>query len=181
MFEKDTDTIEMSGEKGLFAYICRLYTASGEMVGEGRGAASLSEKTWMVNNAVKIAEKRAQIDAVLRTGALSDFFTQDLEDMDLSGGNDKVPQEAKNVELLTDKQMKFLFVLLKKLDRDKEWLEGQLGMSIENISKQKAKELLDEMTKTLENREETTEKVVDQDTGESGPAEKSSKQEQIQF
>lgn len=82
-FEKDTDTWEMAGsEAGVFAYKCRLLDSKKRLVGEGRGVSKLTEKVgWTINNAVKIAEKRAQIDAVLRTGALSDFFTQDLEDM----------------------------------------------------------------------------------------------------
>lgn len=86
-FKKDGDTWDMAGQvPGLFTYICELKTAKGVVVGEGRGAANLKEKNnWTVNNAVKIAEKRAQIDAVLRTGALSDFFTQDLEDMKAGG------------------------------------------------------------------------------------------------
>lgn len=82
-FEKDSDTWEMAGsEPGTFAYRCTLVASNGAVVGEGRGISKLSEKPgWTINNTVKIAEKRAQIDAVLRTGALSDFFTQDLEDM----------------------------------------------------------------------------------------------------
>jgi hypothetical protein len=83
VFERDNDTWEMSGKTpGLFTYKCNLVAANGSIVGEGRGSASVGEKQgWTVNNAIKIAEKRAQIDAVLRTGGLSDFFTQDLEDM----------------------------------------------------------------------------------------------------
>ena len=81
-FEKDTDTWEMAGSKeGVFAYKCSLVASNGNVVGEGRGAATMQEKQWSLNTCIKIAEKRAQIDAVLRTGALSDFFTQDLEDM----------------------------------------------------------------------------------------------------
>ncbi len=81
-FEKDNETWEMAGsEAGLFAYKCSLIASNGNVVGEGRGVATMKEKAWSVNTCVKIAEKRAQIDAVLRTGALSDFFTQDLEDM----------------------------------------------------------------------------------------------------
>lgn len=95
-FEKDTDTWEMAGsEKGLFSYKCVLSDSRGNFVGEGRGAAKLTEKAgWTVNNAVKIAEKRAQIDAVLRTGALSDFFTQDLEDMKQSYDKSEVPDDT---------------------------------------------------------------------------------------
>lgn len=81
-FERDNETWEMAGSKeGVFAYKCSLVASNGNVVGEGRGAATMTEKQWSLNTCIKIAEKRAQIDAVLRTGALSDFFTQDLEDM----------------------------------------------------------------------------------------------------
>ena len=95
-FEKDTDTWEMAGsEKGVFAYKCQLVASNGNIVGEGRGVSKLTEKQgWTINNAVKIAEKRAQIDAVLRTGALSDFFTQDLEDMAQTYDNSPVEDDA---------------------------------------------------------------------------------------
>lgn len=81
---KDADTWEMSGSKeGLFCYKCNLYkVGTGELVGMGLGACSLEEKR-NYNNAIKIAKKRAFVDAVLTTGALSDFFTQDLEDMSI--------------------------------------------------------------------------------------------------
>ena len=53
------------------------------VVGEGRGAARLDEKHgWTENNCIKIAEKRAQVDAVLRTVGLSEIFTQDAEDVE---------------------------------------------------------------------------------------------------
>lgn len=81
-FRKDAETFEMAGSTpGLFCYVCEIKTNQGVIVGEGRGAATLSEKRWTINTCIKIALKRAQVDAVLRMGALSDFFTQDLEDM----------------------------------------------------------------------------------------------------
>jgi len=80
-FRKDSDTWEMSGSKaGLYCYVCELVNLGGEIVAEGRGACSTASKQGDDNNAIKIAQKRAQTDAVLRQGALSDFFTQDLED-----------------------------------------------------------------------------------------------------
>lgn len=81
-FRKDSETWEMAGSyPNIFTYVCELFNAKGVKVGEGRGATRLDEKhDWTVNNAIKIAQKRAQIDAVLRTGALSDFFTQDFEE-----------------------------------------------------------------------------------------------------
>src|SRR5919206_541054 len=79
-FRKDDETWEMLGRPaGVICYVCELYTKRGEFVGEGRGAREvLKEKD--INKAIKMAQKSAQIDAVLRTGALSDAFTQDLED-----------------------------------------------------------------------------------------------------
>jgi hypothetical protein len=84
-FRKDDDTWEMSGKiSGLYCYICELVNTNGEIVGEGRGAANRAEKTGSAladNIAIKIAQKRAQTDAVIRAINLSDVFTQDLEDM----------------------------------------------------------------------------------------------------
>jgi len=79
-FEKDTESLEMLGEiKGLVAYKCTL--VNGQFVGEGRGAAMLSKNGGDPNKTMKMAQKSAFIDAVLRASGLSDFFTQDLEDM----------------------------------------------------------------------------------------------------
>lgn len=79
-FRKDTDTWEMLGSPaGVVCFVCTLRTASGEIVGEGRGARSVKDDYGDVNKTVKMCEKSSQIDAVLRTGALSEVFTQDLE------------------------------------------------------------------------------------------------------
>lgn len=79
-FEKDTESLEMLGEvKGLVAYKCTLM--NGQFVGEGRGAAMLARNNGDPNKTLKMAQKSAFIDAVLRASGLSDFFTQDLEDM----------------------------------------------------------------------------------------------------
>ena len=48
---------------------------------QGRGMAELREPQMLnANKAVKIALKRAQVDAVLRCAGLSQWFTQDLEE-----------------------------------------------------------------------------------------------------
>ena len=79
-FRKDDETWEMLGRPaGVICYLCELSTQRGEVVGEGRGAREV-RKEKDINKAIKMAQKSAQIDAVLRTGALSDAFTQDLED-----------------------------------------------------------------------------------------------------
>jgi len=100
-FVRDTDTYEMAGNvAGLFCFECQIINQSGEIVGFGKGACSVAEKSGNVNVAIKIAKKRALIDAVLTSGALSDFFTQDLEDMNLDGGvaKDDKPAPKSNKE-----------------------------------------------------------------------------------
>ena len=81
-FVPDTGTWEMLGRpQDLVCYVCTLRTRSGEIVGEGRGARSLKKDSGDVNKAIKMAEKSAMVSAVLRTGALSEVYTQDLEDL----------------------------------------------------------------------------------------------------
>ncbi len=89
-FEKDTDSLEMLGNlKGLVAFKCTL--ENGQFVGEGRGAASLIRNANDPNKTLKMAQKSAFIDAVLRASGLSDFFTQDLEDMPVLKNNKPKP------------------------------------------------------------------------------------------
>lgn len=81
-YKKDSETWEMLGNKaGTVCYVCQLY--NGEiLVGEGRGVCTTEEKD-SENTAVKIAKKRAKLDAVLETGGLSEFFSQDLDDEEI--------------------------------------------------------------------------------------------------
>jgi SWIM zinc finger len=89
-FTPDTGTWEMLGKpQDLVCYVCTLRTRSGEIVGEGRGARSIKKDGGDVNKAIKMAEKSANVSAVLRTGCLSDVFTSDLEDM-----QESVPEKA---------------------------------------------------------------------------------------
>jgi len=164
-FERDNDTWEMSGKiPGLFCYKCELISANGFVVGEGRGSANISEKQgWTANNAIKIAEKRAQIDAVLRTGGLSDFFTQDIEDMPrevITGERDNRPvqtypqappyrsEEAKKPlqGQVTEPQMKKIFALLREKNLTQEQLKTKYGIEHMNeLSKQQASEIIEKL------------------------------------
>lgn len=99
----DEDTWKMLGEKvGTIAYKCVLY-GGGSVVGEGRGVCTVEEK-GSENTAVKIAKKRAKLDAVLETGGLSDFFTQDLDDEDVVSSiqNREINKKAKKDELIDE-------------------------------------------------------------------------------
>src|SRR5215471_4533216 len=102
-FRKDDETWEMLGRPaGIICYVCALYTKSGEFVGEGRGAREVRQDQD-VNKAIKMAQKSSQCDAVLRTGSLSDYFTQDLEDR---------PEQA---ERIVRQQKKRIVALLQQL------------------------------------------------------------------
>lgn len=81
VFEQDTATWTMLGSpQGTLCYRCQLHTRSGEIVGEGRGARTIQQDGGDINKAVKMGQKSACVDAILRTGALSDVFTQDLDE-----------------------------------------------------------------------------------------------------
>lgn len=111
-FTRDEDTWEMLGKKsGLITYKCELINNNSKVVGEGRGTAITNlQSDFEVNKQVKIAQKRAQIDAVLRVFALSERFTQDMEDFE-SGGN-----KSSNS---SDVQVKAANPLANKLQEDK--------------------------------------------------------------
>lgn len=112
-FERDNDTWEMAGRKdGLLCYVCKLYTKNGLLVGEGRGARDMMKDNGDANKAIKMAQKSAQIDAILRTGALSDFFTQDIEDMkDESLDQDPALQEAQKHDKIVDQKARIMKLL----------------------------------------------------------------------
>lgn len=88
-------------ERGFFQYQikCKLY--KGDMIiTEGMGACNTKESKYknsdgfsVDNTVLKMAKKRAMVDAALLVGSLSDLFTQDLEDMDLNGN--KVSEQQK--------------------------------------------------------------------------------------
>lgn len=78
-------------EEGFFAYTVRcVLKKNGMIITEGLGHCNSKEKKYesdkqdkymLGNTCLKMAKKRAQVDAALTVGSLSDIFTQDLEDM----------------------------------------------------------------------------------------------------
>ena len=80
-------------DTGFFQYqvACRL-KKYGEVITEGFGSCNTKENKYVHgdgfsqdNTVLKMAKKRAMVDAALLVGSLSDVFTQDIEDMDLAG------------------------------------------------------------------------------------------------
>ena len=90
-------------EKGFFQYQvkCRLYK-NGVLITEGLGACNSKEKKYTYTDAcnvdntiLKMAKKRALVDATLLVASLSQIFTQDIEDMDLNNNNRKGEEPSK--------------------------------------------------------------------------------------
>lgn len=82
-YEVDKEIMELLPDakaKDTICFVCNLRNRkTGNLVGQGRGSATISETYGQkVNNTIKIAQKRAKIDAVLNTAGLSDRFTQDM-------------------------------------------------------------------------------------------------------
>lgn len=135
-FRRDEDTREMLGNKdGIIAYVCELVDSRGQIVGEGRGTAKtdpVNGSDFDINKQVKIAQKRAHIDAVLRTGGLSDFFTQDMEDAPNNYSNDSVTSKKSTTsqDPASDKQRA---LIKKKLEECGVLAEDQAGYLIEQF------------------------------------------------
>lgn len=108
-------------EKGFFQYQvrCKLYKDS-LLITEGLGACNTREKKYIKSDAytidntvLKMAKKRALVDATLLVASLSDVFTQDMEDLDLNG---EKPTHGQNItfdsaDVITKAQAKRLYAI----------------------------------------------------------------------
>lgn len=92
-------------KEGFFQYQvrCKLYKGD-VLITEGLGCCNTKERKYLKqdpytldNTVLKMAKKRALVDATLLVASLSDIFTQDLEDMDLEG-----QQVSKRQKVYTD-------------------------------------------------------------------------------
>ena len=152
-FEKDNETLAMLGaEAGLLAYVCNL-KMSGVVVGQGRGADTVARNQNDPNKAIKMAQKRAYVDAVIRTTGLSDIFTQDLEDMSKEQLGDKsfeapskdykASSSSQSTKLASQKQKDFIVKLLQEKGKTPEDLEVVIGKKLDTITISEASKLID--------------------------------------
>lgn len=90
---RDEETYEMLPDsKNLVAYKCILYR-NDTVIGEGRGAAMVGDSRRDANATIKIAEKRARMDACLALG-FSEYFAQDLDDPDYKSAAEMTNQRV---------------------------------------------------------------------------------------
>lgn len=164
-FTKDTESLEMLGSTpGLVAFKCTLSKGT-KFVGEGRGAATLQKNGSDPNKTLKMAEKSAYIDGVIRASGLSDFFTQDLEDMNPSDIGGTQEEKAPPV---SPKQLELIASLMKQKGYTKDDLHD-LGFSKLTGGKGgTASELIDTLFKAKPKIDPVGEEVIDLDSPEVG-------------
>ena len=154
-------------EKGFFQYQVRCKLYKGDLlITEGLGCCNTKEKKYIKqdpytldNTVLKMAKKRALIDATLLVASLSDIFAQDLEDMDLEG-----QQVSKQQKVYTDQdgtiskaQARRMFALAKG---DQSIVRGVLdtfgyrnSTDVEKIKYDKVCEAIEEAVKAKEEAE----------------------------
>lgn len=114
-------------EKGFFEYQIRCRLLHGDIIiTEGLGTCNTREVKYrkldpftLDNTVLKMAKKRALVDAALLVGSLSDIFTQDVEDMvDLEGVSVSESRQQRRYATdqdgtITRKQVKRMWALAK--------------------------------------------------------------------
>ena len=113
---------------GFFSYETKVYLIdyNGVVKGEGIGITNTREGKYaktngyaVQNTVLKMAKKRALVDAALNVGNLSARFTQDVEDMNIEpdGAGGKNPEELKKSKVekpATKKQLEYLQKLMQQ-------------------------------------------------------------------
>jgi hypothetical protein len=126
-------------ENGFFRYQikCTLLK-NNEILTEGFGSANTKESKYIKQNPftidntiLKMAKKRALVDAVLLVASLSEIFTQDIEDIGITTTTTEV----------TEKQLKRLFALQKNAGVTEEQIKDYLLKKFKIDSRNKLNKL----------------------------------------
>ena len=184
---------ERDFDEGFFQYQVRCtLLKNGVSVTQGFGSCNTMEKKYlkqdpytMDNTVLKMAKKRALVDAALLVGSLSDVFTQDIEDMDLQGNTYSNRQRyyTDRDGTISQAQAKRMFAIakgddelvraamekygykssssIKKTDYNRICDEIEAGvMANENEKKDEAKEEVEESVLTDEDKEQVRADLV---------------------
>ena len=158
---------------------------TGGVEAEGIGSCNSRERRYknqdaagIANTVLKMAKKRALVDATLSATRASGMFTQDLEDMEFEpdrgsyappranrpaprasdgDGRDEAPQrEASGGDGLTDPQMRTIMAIAGKVfgrhSRDHD-LDRMVGKPLDQLTKREASALIDELKAMQEESE----------------------------
>lgn len=111
----------------MYKFRCRLKTQKGIVIGDGFGACNSKEKAgwdknpWQFqNNILKMAKKRAHVDAVLTGVGASNVFTQDIEDMDEIPDNNPPKTRQSNGNSQINQAKRILHEYIKKIAAESE-------------------------------------------------------------
>lgn len=139
-FIQDNETMRAFDVKGLIAFICDLYKGN-QKVGQGRGASTLSKNDNDPNKTIKMSQKSAYIDAVIRASGLSDIFTQDLDTIPTQAISEIQTQEEEKVlqDSITSRQKDLLISLLYQNVHEEEQREKWIA-SLDELTKGEASE-----------------------------------------
>ena len=117
-FVPDKESLAFFGDaSGTIAYRCVL-RRDGKLCGEGRGSASTKDHDESINSTIKVAQKSAFVDGILRATGMSFLFSQDFipednmeEDLE---GRDRVASfnHEDLPKFATEKQKTFLAQLI---------------------------------------------------------------------
>lgn len=142
-------------EKGLFAYEVKLTLVSkqtGYMEAEGIGTCNNREKLFidqdpfsLINTLLKMAKKRALIDAVLSATRASGIFTQDIEDFPKHSSKIKGGDEP-----ATDRQLQMIFRTVSELKMRPEVAKEMMQMMYQvdhstKLTKQQASSFIQDL------------------------------------
>lgn len=141
----------VDNQKGFFSYTIKSYLYKGDqLITEGLGNANTRERKYikqdpftMQNTVLKMAKKRAQVDAALTVGSLSNAFTQDVEDM---GGYQRQPASKVAPKKISEDQKETIVLLVQSLAK------AQNITSDELLKKEKIPDDVSAFTDTQANR-----------------------------
>lgn len=155
-------------EKGIFHYEIKAILVnkrSGVIEAEGVGSCNNMEKKYknqdpfnMANTILKMAKKRAFVDAVLSATRSSDIFTQDIEDdlvkqepvnsQNNSNQNVRTLDVADKVDMASTKQISYIFTLFSQnripIENARILMTNRYGVNESNqLSKSQAKDFIE--------------------------------------
>ncbi len=157
-------------DAGFFQYQIRCSLYKGDtLITQGIGTANNREKRYVKqcpytldNTVLKMAKKRALVDAALLVGSLSDIFTQDLEDMDLAG--EKVSNQKRYATdqdgTISKAQAKRMFALAKgNSELVKAVIEAKGYEATSDIKKTEYEEICNEIEEKVQAQEKDQEQA----------------------
>lgn len=129
--------IDIPNGWAMFSYTIEIFhIPTGTSIAQCEGSANNKEKKYisrnvtdMLNTLQKMAQKRAYVGAIIIATGASDFFTQDIEDMDLHGDTPPPKKEYPKKDLLPQDQCEHRW-LQSKFKPNEEWCPNCKGKRI---------------------------------------------------